>query len=482
MRTSQTRAGARAALTLAAIATVALALATGGAQAAPPAGAVAAHARPPGGPHQIRHVFVIVLENESEATTFGAGSPAPYLSQTLPAAGAFVPNYYGVGHHSLDNYIAMISGQAPNTDTQLDCGVFADFGAGSIGSYGQQPGTGCVYPSDVPTITTQLAAAGDTWRSYNEDMGADPTREPAVCAHPVLGAADNTEAATATDMYASRHDPFVYFHAIIDHATLCDSHVVNLDLLPHDLAHVSSTRSYTFITPDLCDDGHDSPCADGEPGGLAQADSFLRTWVPKITRSPAFRQDGLLVITFDEAAGADASSCCGEIAGPGAALPGLTGPGGGRVGAVLLSPCIAPGTVTQTAYDHYALLGSVENLFGLSHLGYAGLPGETYFGSDVYNRPCGPAPPVIHALRVSFSSGSGPRATLHWRASTSGGTALAYSQVQQRRGGRWRTVLARTKRTVFSLATVSGRTYEFRVRGVDLAGEAGRWTAALRFA
>ncbi|MGA2756737.1 MAG: phosphoesterase, partial [Solirubrobacteraceae bacterium] len=56
----------------------------------------------------IKHVFVIVLENEDEATTFGAASPAPYLSQTLVSEGAFVPNYYGIGHDSLDNYIAMI--------------------------------------------------------------------------------------------------------------------------------------------------------------------------------------------------------------------------------------------------------------------------------------------------------------------------------------------------------------------------------------
>jgi phosphatidylinositol-3-phosphatase len=54
--------------------------------------------------------------------------------------------------------------------------------------------------------------------------------------------------------------------------------------------------------------------------------------------------------------------------------PGGTGPGGGRVGAVLLSPCTTPGTVSQTPYDHYSMLGSIENSFGLSHLGYAGLP------------------------------------------------------------------------------------------------------------
>jgi hypothetical protein len=39
----------------------------------------------------------------------------------------------------------------------------------------------------------------------------------------------------------------------------------------------------------------------GEPGGLISADQFLQTWVPQITSSPAFQQDVLLIITFDEA-------------------------------------------------------------------------------------------------------------------------------------------------------------------------------------
>lgn len=209
-------------------------------------------AAPVGGRFQVRHVFVIVLENESAAVTFGPDSPAPYLSKTLTAKGAFVPNYYGVGHASLDNYIAMISGQAPNPSTQADCGVFANFaGSGPLGSFGQQSGSGCVYPAEVQTLPSQLGSDSLTWRDYNEDMGADPTRESATCGHPVVGQPDHTEAATATDMYASRHDPFVYFHSIIDNAGLCDSHVVNLDALPADLARVSSTRNYTFITPNL---------------------------------------------------------------------------------------------------------------------------------------------------------------------------------------------------------------------------------------
>jgi phosphatidylinositol-3-phosphatase len=444
------------------------------------AAASPALAAPVGGKSQVRHVFVIVLENESAAVTFGPDSPAPYLSKTLPTRGEFVPNYYGVGHASLDNYIAMISGQAPNPSTQADCGVFADFTAGgALGSFGQQPGSGCVYPSDVSTLPAQLAAAKFSWRDYNEDMGADPTRESATCGHPVVGQPDHTEAATATDMYASRHDPFVYFHSIIDNAALCNSHVVNLSDLPTDLSHVGGTRNFTFITPNLCDDGHDATCANGQSGGLPAADAFLKTWVPRITNSLAFKEDGLLMVIFDEAAGGDSSSCCGEIPGPAAPEPGGTGAGGGRTGAVLLSPCITPGTVTQTAYNHYTMLGSVENIFGLTHLGYAGLPGSTYFGSDIYKRQCGPAPPTI--TRGGAAVGRGLphgrlRLSLFWRVSTKGGTPFAYSQLQERVNGSWRTVLARTTRNRYAFIGKQGQAYFFRSRAVNTAGQIGKWS------
>jgi hypothetical protein len=383
----------------------------------------AAAALPP-----IRHVFVIVLENESESTTFGPGSPAPYLATTLRGEGAFLPNYYGTGHESNDNYISMISGQAPNPQNQSDCQFFTDFTPGTIGSDGQAQGTGCVYPAAVQTIAGQLDAAGLTWRDYNEDMGADPTRETAVCAHPApIGAKDTTQSAEAQDQYATRHNPFVYFHSIIDDTTLCDTHVVNLDALPQDLGSVSATPNYVFITPDLCDDGHDAPCANHQPGGLAQANQFLQTWVPQITGSPAFRQDGLLIVTFDEASTNDASACCGEIAGPSGSPPGMTGPGGGQVGAVLLSPCIAPGTGTQTPYNHYTMLRSVEDIFGLPHLGYAGLPGETSFGPDIFNQPCGPGVPLvaINAPPLLSSVSRQVLFSVSWSASPNGGSALA---------------------------------------------------------
>jgi hypothetical protein len=331
-------------------------------------------------------VFVIVLENEDAATSFGADAPSPYLAKTLPALGVFVPNYYAIGHNSLDNYIAMISGQAPNPTTQADCPVFMRVTPGTIGPFGQARGDGCVYPAGVQTLAGQFSAHHLSWRAYEQSMGADPRREAATCAHPALGAVDGTEVATPTDQYATRHDPFVYFESIIDDRSYCASHVVGLGPLAHDLARASSTPNFAFITPDLCADGHDATCANTKrPGGYAGINAFLATWVPRITRSPAFRRSGLLIVTFDESAG-DSSACCGEPTGPNTNTPGGNGPGGGRVGAVLVSPFIRPGTTTSIAYDHYSLLASIEDLFGLPHLGEAAQPGLASFGHDVFNR------------------------------------------------------------------------------------------------
>jgi hypothetical protein len=280
----------------------------------------------------------------------------------------------------------MISGQAPTMATQADCPVFTDVLPGTPTADGQVLGQGCVYPASVQTVAGQLRAKGLTWRGYMEDMGNDPARDNGVaCAHPSLGTPDRTQQAGATDEYATRHNPFVYFHSIIDDAAGCQARDVPLTRLPADLGAAASTPNLSFITPDLCHDGHDAQCADGTLGGLPAADAFLREWVPRITASPAYRRDGLLVIAFDEA-GSDSSACCGEQSGPNTPAPGgpSGGPGGGRTGAVLLSPLIAPGTVSDQSYNHYSLLRSVEDAFALPHLGYAAAPDLRPFGSDVF--------------------------------------------------------------------------------------------------
>ncbi len=354
-------------------------------------GVTAAQGLPVAAPPPIRHVFVLLLENQSDAGAFGAQSPSRYLARTLPSKGARLPRYYGIGHASLDNYIALISGQAPNHETQLDCGIFSDFkpGAAVLDANGQLPGFGCVYPALVRTLPDQLESAGFSWRAYLEDMGDNPAREPASCAHGAIGMPEATQQAQIGDQYATRHNPFVYFHSIIDDQTRCEGHVVNLRLLPEDLKSSAGTANFIFITPNLCNDGHDARCVDGRRGGLVAIDAFLRKWVPLITRSPAFRADGMLVITFDESdhAGAGGSAaCCGERPLPGAVYPpGLSGPGGGRIGAVVLSPYVRAGTVSSHPYNHYSLLRTIEALFGLPPLGYAAAPDLPMFGPDVFS-------------------------------------------------------------------------------------------------
>src|SRR3954451_14953770 len=85
---------------------------------------------------QIKHLFVIVLENKDQDVTFGPNPPAPFLATELRQDGAYIPGYFGTGHESLDNYIAMVSGQPPNVQTQADCQLFTEMTPGSLDANG----------------------------------------------------------------------------------------------------------------------------------------------------------------------------------------------------------------------------------------------------------------------------------------------------------------------------------------------------------
>src|SRR3954465_8145676 len=145
------------------VALVVLGASAGAAQAAP---------QPP-----VRHVFTIVLENKDYEQTFGAQPAAPHLAKELVSHGTLLTQYFGTGHLSLDNYLTMVSGQAPNPETQADCQLFRDVTPGVVVADGQALGSGCVFPKAVPTVVDQLESKGLTWRGYMEDMGADPARE-----------------------------------------------------------------------------------------------------------------------------------------------------------------------------------------------------------------------------------------------------------------------------------------------------------------
>ena len=154
----------------------------------------------------------------------------------------------------------------------------------------------------MQNIATQLEGNGYTWKGYMQDMANSAPAQPASCRHPALNSQDSTQTATATDQYAARHNPFVYFHSIIDFPT-CQQHDVDLSQLAAIWRPRSTTPDYSFITPDLCNDGHDTPCKDGGPGGMVQANSFLQDLIPRITSSAAYQDRGLIIVTFDEAEG-----------------------------------------------------------------------------------------------------------------------------------------------------------------------------------
>jgi hypothetical protein len=324
----------------------------------------------------VRHVFVIVLENKEFSETFGAGREfAPYLTQTLPAEGALVPNYFGIGHSSADNYIAMIGGQPPTFASKEDCpDPLTTIPTTSDSNGVAQGGGGCVYPSNFKTIADQLVARRRTWKAYAQNIPS-----PCSLEHDAPGD------------YERKHNPFPFFLSVRESGQ-CAANDVPLSELPANLKR--SPANVSFIFPDECSDGHSDCTATGsvtpaqeQADELAQADAFLKEWVPQITRTHAFKRNGLLAIVFDE--GDETLACCGEPeVDPDGSFPGgeagLPGAGGGQTGAVLLSPFIKPGTTSEASYNHYSLLASIEDMFGLHRLGEANLAATTTFGRDVF--------------------------------------------------------------------------------------------------
>ena len=432
----------------------------------------------------IEHILVIDLENENFEDTFGHASPAPYLKGTLLKLGQLIVNYYGTSHASAGNYIAQVSGQSSTVALNNDCidmnslaakdfsrivGEFKNVVPGTdaedkVNHPGQVVGDGCVFPAPTDathgaqTIGEQLDAlygksGKPTWRAYMEDMGNDPARDygtldpmgGAACAHPPIGGTDYSNNAAANDQYATRHNPFMYFHSIIDDEARCNARVVPLGgivvskdgdkfsgHLYTDLQNKKTTPQFMFVTPNLCNDAHDATCAapniegtkdekEKHIGEIGASDLWLKHWMPMIFASPAYQSGKMLVVlTFDEAKMEDSRACrkenqagCGSPTGPNVSNPGYstllkmfhkqnepTGnfvyPGGGHIGAVLLNKrYVKPGSVNTTGdYNHYSALRSYEDLLGITtggddgegHLGYAATKGMKPFGKDVFNK------------------------------------------------------------------------------------------------
>jgi hypothetical protein len=252
-------------------------------------------------PARDSHVFVIVLENHEYDEVFDSPE-APFLNG-LARREVWAAYYYAVDHPSLPNYLSLLGGST--------FGISANC-------------TEC--PARGPNLALQLSRAGFSWRAY---MGGMP--------RPCFGGAEAGD-------YVKRHNPFMYFPSIARSPDRCNE-VVPASRLEADLrAH--TLPAFGWLSPDLCDDGHDC--------GIAVADRYLAHLVPRIMRQ--LGPHGDLIVTFDE--GTSDEACC---------RPFRHG-GGGHVLTVIASPGRPPGHRTVWTYDHYSLLAAIERHFDLPRL------------------------------------------------------------------------------------------------------------------
>ena len=357
-------------------------------------------------PGKIKHVWLIILENKSYDASFTGLNNNTYLWKTLPAQGVLLKNYYGTGHFSLDNYVSMVSGQATQPDDQADCpfydsmsgsldtsrSLWSDRNAGqfvSAAGPNAAPGTnGCVYPVNVPTLFNQLDAARVSWKGYAQDLGNPDASGPAhsagvqYCGAPYASpgatgslAQVNPGGANATDQYVPKHFPFPWFSSVLQSGDCNAAHIANLfdsaNGLYANLQSESTTPAFSWISPNNCSDAHDAVCHGNNlsggfsnpntpnapvnyTGGLYAADLFLEHVVPEIEASPAFKDGGLIDITFDEA------------------FPPFTYTGNSFANSTIVSANAAASVASDTA-------------------------GETLFGHQVHYEPTGPNTPLARS-------------------------------------------------------------------------------------
>ena len=304
----------------------------------------------------------------------------PFLSTELTKQGELLSNYAAVAGSELADKIARISGQGPNPDTAAGCSQYNDIAPGTESTDPQQKGqvlgTGCVFPRSTLTIGDELVANGSTWKAYVQDPPPPPDAQPPPPDAPTgpCGRAPDT--------------PFASFHSIIDLPD-CAQAFAGIDQLTTDLTAATATPTLAYIEPHLAD--------------APVADAFLKDLVPRIVDSPAYKDGGMIAITFADAPN-DTSACCVEPvypnmpaapapdpSAPAAPLPpgadAATG-GGGHVGLLLISSFVKAGTTNAvSSYNHYSLLRSIEDLFQLQPTGYAGYPGVLAFDTVIYNGP-----------------------------------------------------------------------------------------------
>ena len=262
------------------------------------------------GAGEIKHVIIIVEENEAYSSIVNS-SEAPYENQLIRQY-SLAGNDFSPESPSLPNYIDLTAGS--------DLGITTDC----------SPSSSCQVNGGMTNIGDLLHSSNLSWKEYAESM-------PSPCYRSNSG------------NYAVRHNPFVYYTDITDNGTDCNQHVVPMNITTGagfiDDLQSGKLPNFSFITPNLCNDGHNS-CSNTMTQ-VQQIDEWLGVVVPKIIDSPEFASTALF-ITYDQGSTLSYSS---------------------QVVCILVSPFANSGYVSNNYYSHFSLLATVENIFGLGSLG-----------------------------------------------------------------------------------------------------------------
>lgn len=179
----------------------------------------------------------------------------------------------------------------------------------------------------VTSLSSQLTAAGKQWRVYAQNYPATGCNTGAT----YTGGLDVPGVAGT---YARKHNPAISFTSVSGNPTECAKIKPLAAFSPTDAA-------VAFVVPNLCNDTHD--CS------LAQGDAFLQAFLPSVFNSPGWNNT-LLIVSFDE--GSSNTN------------------GGGNVFTMIARPGLS-GVTSSTFHNHYGVLRTIENLFGLACLGSA---------------------------------------------------------------------------------------------------------------
>ena len=338
-------------------------------------------------PKPLQHVFYIMMENHGYSEIIGNTADAPFIN-SLPAQGALATNYYGVTHPSLPNYLAGMSGDfqgiwddcpAGPTITCAPEEFVPGSGDGTDGNYltATQISSATAAPHwfSGQTLVDQLATAHKNWTAYFEDM---PKGGYDVVDAPVIHG-------TTVNLYAQKHNPFLYFSNIRNNASQL-SNIVPLNSSFYASLASGHAPAFSYIVPNQCHDMHGiSPStalliglpACGYPstgldhGAIQLGDAYLKNLVGTIESSTAWKNErSAIVIVWDEDDYSGFDGCCSSPIGVG----GVT-LGGAQVPAIVLtSPSAggpAPGTQFTAPANHYSLLATIENMWGLPCLANA---------------------------------------------------------------------------------------------------------------